>query len=214
MITEYFTPDEITTAVAKIYLQLWGKVRPEHDRLKKEFMKRRNSLKYPFVFAKTQTVTHDGNTYVVVYGSPNKKVDNFGCQLFLVLNTSTGKRYYRLLTSGVPQVVTKHFMERFIERSEYPVSKENFLLYLSKDMNYINPSVMGEQGKLYMLTESGLVVCTESALITYINRNDLSSYKDEIGGELEDVLNQMTQADILDRFKSNVINMLAKVRNN
>lgn len=211
MITEYFTPDEIATAVAKIYLSLWGKVRSEHNRLKKEFMKRRNSLKYPFVFTKMQTVTHEGNTYVVVYGSPDKRVDNFGCQLFLVLNTSTGKRYYRLLTSGVPQVITKHFMERFIERSEYPVSKENFLLYLSKDMNYINPSVMGEQGKLYMLTESGIVVCTESALITYINRNDLSPYKDEIGEELESVLGQLSQADILDKHRSNVLGMLARV---
>lgn len=211
MITEYFTPDEIATAVAKIYLSLWSKVRSEHNRLKKEFMKRRTSLKYPFVFTKMQTVTHEGNTYVVVYGSPDKRVDNFGCQLFLVLNTSTGKRYYRLLTSGVPQVITKHFMERFIERSEYPVSKENFLLYLSKDMNYINPSVMGEQGKLYMLTESGIVVCTESALITYINRNDLSPYKDEIGEELENVLRQLSQADILDKHRSNVLGMLARV---
>lgn len=210
MITEYFTPEEISSSISKIYLDLIDKIEPESKRLKRDFLKRRDSLRYPFVYAKIQTITFNGNTYVAVHGSTDRNSDNFAFNLYLVLNTSIGKRYYRLLVDGTPHMITKHFIDRFIERSEYPVTKDNFLLYFSKDMISSSPSIMGSQGKRFMLTESGLVVHSKNELITYVNKDDLSSYKDEIKDGLEDYSDQLSQSDRMLIYKHNLRKILLK----
>ena len=210
MITEFFTSKEIVEVIFRDCSKLIKKLIPENNRLKKEFIKRKHSLSYPFVFSKYKTITYNGNTYIAVYGSCDNKADNFSCNIFLVLNTSFGKRYYEILIAdGTARLITKHFIDRFIERSSYPVNKDNLLLYLSKDRCF-SPSVMGERGKRYKLTNSGLVIHTDDALVTYINKDDLSLYKGEIEDDLDYICSQLSQADRISIYKENLGNSLAK----
>ena len=212
MITEFFTSKEIVEVISRDCSKLIKKLIPENNRLKKEFIKRKHSLSYPFVFSKYKTITYNGNTYIAVYGSCDNKAYNFSCNIFLVLNTSIGKRYYEIsIAYGNVYLITNHFIDRFIERSEYPVTKENFLLYFAKDKCF-SPSIIGKQGKQYSITNSGLIIHTNDALITYINKDNLSLYKGEMEDDLDHIRSRLSQSDRLSMYKLNLIKTTLKAK--
>ena len=101
------------------------------------------------------------------------------------INNSAGyKEFYRILVGGLVQKITKHFIDRFVERTGCP--KEHFLAYFTKEFLPVSAMEMDKEGYAYLRSTNGLaVIYNNNILITYLN--DLSNYKQSIKEEMDEL---------------------------
>lgn len=191
MITERFTIPEMEAAIKLIYPELMKLIFTSNKKYRRDFTKRKHSLSYPFAYSTPVIINYKSNRFVVIFGSPTKADFDFGCQIYLTINTFSGRRYYRIMNTGKVNVLSKHMVERFISRSNYPVNKENFLVYFAKET--FAPSIYAPKtdGGAFMKTSTGMMVYKDQTYLTYLSDSDLSSNKQsvyEVMGEIYDNL--------------------------
>lgn len=182
MITETFTIKEMEAEISKNYSAIMGALLKYAPQYKKDFTKRRHVFDYPMVYTTTKKVVIKGNTYIGVFGSNTPDPKDFGVQCYLQLETSQGRRYYRIIVGGIVLAISKHFIERFIERSPYPCTKDNFLVYMSKELHTYMRMDIREDRVSYGASVNGLVVIKGNTYITYMT--DLTQLKQKLMEEV------------------------------
>lgn len=100
MITETFTIKEMEAEISKNYSAIMGALLKYAPQYKKDFTKRRHAFDYPMVYTTTKRVVIKGNTYIGVFGSNTPDPKDFGVQCYLQLETSQGRRYYRIIVGA------------------------------------------------------------------------------------------------------------------
>ena len=173
MILSSMTPEEIQNNVFKILPELHKRGLRLYTKYRREFI-RKTRVSGPVYFAKVEKVKMQNNEIALVFGSTTGSVKDFGSFIYIVLNTDFGKEYIQILNDGHIRIFTKHFIDRFIERSPYNCNKNNFLPYLSKELAEF-VLIKDTESTYYIHTLNGLAVCNKETVITYMT--DLSEYK-------------------------------------
>lgn len=207
MITETFTLEEIQAAISKDYKKLCDTLHKHSAYFFKDFKRRHNRLNYPMIYTSTKKVTINGNTYIGIFGSPTSSLEDFGFQCYLQLNTSHGRRYYRIMVGCIVVAVSKHFIERFIERSPYPCTKDNFLVYMAKELLTYMKMDLREDHVSYGASVNGLVVMKGTTYVTYMT--NLSQLKQKL---MEEVMEEM--ATIPNKRKDSIRRQIESLLNN
>ena len=173
MILSSMTPEEIQDNVFKILPEMYKKSVKLYTKYRKEFI-RKPRTNCPTYFTKVEKIKVQNNEIALVFGSTTGSVKDFGNFAYIVLNTDFGKEYIQILTSGHIRIFTKHFIDRFVERSPYNCNKSNFLPYLCKELAEF-VLIEDIESTYYIHTLNGLAVCNKETAITYMT--DLSEYK-------------------------------------
>lgn len=140
---------------------------------RREFI-RKSRTNCPTYFTKVEKIKVQNNEIALVFGSTTGSVKDFGNFAYIILNTDFGKEYIQILTNGRIRIFTKHFIDRFVERSPYNCNKSNFLPYLCKELAKF-VFIEDVENTYYIHTLNGLAVCNKETVITYMT--DLSEYK-------------------------------------
>ena len=176
MILETFSIEEISSEVKRDYSIVFSKIINQIGPYKKDFLKRRKEI----VYTKYIHISYNRNNYIAVVNSYSGSIKDFGVQIYLVLNTNKGSKiYFRINENGSIFKFSKHFIERFIERSPYNCNKDNFLSYLVKET--MTPLVYKPYLEVsYAQSRNGLMVLKGNTFITYMtNLSHINTFRRE-----------------------------------
>lgn len=178
MITHTMTMEEIQSEVLSIYKTIHTRAIP----LSKAFLKKvKGQLNGKLIcWVHHDEITVKGNTILIYYSSRRGTIKDFSSIYFIKTMNSKGQiEYYQILNGGLVRKFSKHFLERFVERTN---CKGDVLANLVKELSPIsiyNPFYDDTQ---FFSTLNGLAVFRNNVMITYLN--NLSQYKSEIREEV------------------------------
>lgn len=176
MIVHTMSISEIQTRISDLFPIIHTKANTLAAKYYKAFLKKPKTNK-PVIFSTVEKIKVKNNVVYLLFGSNTGSYKDFGSYKFLVLDTDHGKEYIQIMAGGLIRRITKHFIDRFIERSSYNCDKNNFLPYLVKELTPRNAVVLNNEIQ-YLHTLNGLVVYQNQTMITYLN--DLSQYKESM----------------------------------
>lgn len=171
----------------KAFARLYPTLMRKADTLSKPYRRAFLSMqsRKEIVFKKPQTIVLGHNRFILYFSSSSSSKKDFGYHIFLETNDLGHKEYYHFLVNGSPVRISKHFIERFIERSSYNATKESFLYHFMQDM--CCTEVGAKDGDIaWVLSKEGLSVMKDNTFITYMT--DLSQAKQEISKRAKEVI--------------------------
>lgn len=175
MILETFTAEQIKSTLLSYQDTIETCVLSKIQDYVKAFKVRRK----PTVFVRPIKYIIDRNKFISYIACPTDSPKDMICINFLVLETSKGRVYYEISPDCSVRRFSKHFIERFIERTSYNCTKENFLVYFCKEFLYAATYYTNPQDNVdYRKGQYGLAVIENNTYITYMS--NLTKHKEEI----------------------------------
>lgn len=178
MIIDTMTIEEIQAEVSSIYPIIRQKALP----LVKAFLKKAKSqLTGKPIYWKHHNIIKVGNNTILMYYMSHKgTIRDFAQVFFIQVTNSRGyKEYYQILVGGLVRKLSKHFIDRFIERTG--ADKDNVLIHVCRELSVVSLYTPLSSEPQFINTLNGLAVTIDGVLVTYLN--DLSQYKSEIKEE-------------------------------
>jgi hypothetical protein len=200
MIIDTMTMDEIQNEAFKIYPIIYNRAIPYAKAFRKKI---KNSLRGKLIVWKHHDeIMVDGNKVLIYYSSREGTLKDFSMIYFIQVNNSAGyKEYYQLKLGGFITKFTKHFIDRFIERTN---CGKDFLPYLVKELSPVSFLQYKKGIYSYQRTLNGLaVIANLNTYITYMN--DLSQYKSEIKDGLDIMCEDILKDINLDSINRNIV---------
>jgi hypothetical protein len=200
MIIDTMTMDEIQNEASKMYPIIYNRAIPYAKAFRKKI---KNSLRGKLIVWKHHDeIMVDGNKVLIYYSSREGTLKDFSMIYFIQVNNSAGyKEYYQLKLGGFITKFTKHFIDRFIERTN---CGKDFLPYLVKELSPVSFLQYKKDIYSYQRTLNGLaVVANLNTYVTYMN--DLSQYKSEIKDGLDIMCEDMLKDINLDSINRNIV---------
>ena len=178
MIVDTMSMEEIQKEVAKIYLTICDKAYLLATTFRKRVKKQiRGKL---IVWKHCDIIYVNGNKILIYYMTRGSLNEFSQCFFIQVNNSKNYKEFYQVHLGGYVRKLSKHFIDRFIERTNCP---EDFIPYFLKEFSFpVSLNLISE--KSFIRSENGIAVVADgNILVTYMN--DLSQYKTEIRDNLK-----------------------------
>lgn len=199
MIVDTMSMEEIQKEIDKLWYTLLKRtIRPF-----KAFAKRVSNKKFTeerVVWKHYDTLKINGNTIRIYYSCKEKK-SYLGFHFFIV-SSGTTKEVYYINNAGLVFRLSRHFIDRFIERTS---CSEDFIPYFIKELT--DSRFEADEDKTFCRTKHGLIVIGQgNTLITYMN--DLSEFKQKEYNSIELRDRLLTTEKQKDMEAENLINMI------
>ena len=207
MIIDTMTMDEIQNEASKMYPIIYNRAIPYAKAFRKKI---KNSLRGKLIVWKHHDeIMVNGNKVLIYYSSREGTLKDFSMIYFIQVNNSAGyKEYYQMKLGGFITKFTKHFIDRFIERTN---CGKDFLPYLIKELSPVSFLQYSKGSYSYQRTLNGLVVIANlNTYITYMN--DLSQYKSEIKDGLDIMCEDILKDINLDSINRNIVRNMRKLK--
>lgn len=196
MITHTMTMEEVQSEVFSIYKTIHTRTVP----LGKAFLKKvKGQLNGKLIcWVHHDEIVVKGNTILIYYSSRRGTIKDFSSTYFIRTMNSKGQiEYYQILNGGLVRKLSKHFLERFVERTN---CKGDVLANLVKELSPISICKPFYDDTQFFNTLNGLAVFRNNVMVTYLN--NLSQYKSEIR---EEALATLKKVPLPTRRESNYI---------
>lgn len=196
MITHTMTMEEVQSEVFSIYKTIHARTVP----LGKAFLKKvKGQLNGKLIcWVHHDEIIVKGNTILIYYSSRRGTIKDFSSTYFIKTMNSKGQiEYYQILNGGLVRKFSKHFLERFVERTN---CKGDVLANLVKELSPLSVGKPFYDDTQFFNTLNGLAVFRNNVMVTYLN--NLSQYKSEIR---EEALATLKKIPLPTRRESNYI---------
>lgn len=179
MIVSSQTTQEIGTAFCKALPKIMERLEPFRKKYRRSLIKR--GIQGTEFNTEPHSIKVGHDTYLCFFTCSTSSKKSLGVAIFLsIINNLGFREYYHMMPGIEPVKITKHFIDRFIERSPYGATRETFLYYFIQDAGGF--CVVSDGDQVFMKFNNGLGAIKNNTLITYMT--DLCKTKEDIYSEL------------------------------